>query len=57
MKSIGNLVNVTELMLDEDSVADLSAIANLNKLEKLSIKKTDVKKLIPLAGLKALKIL
>jgi internalin A len=56
MKSIGNLVNVTELMLDEDSVSDLSPIANLKKLEKLSIKKTEVKNLVPLAGLKTLKI-
>jgi internalin A len=57
MKSIGNLVNVTELMLDEDSVADLTPLANLKKLEKLSIKKTEVKNLTPLAGLKTLKIL
>jgi internalin A len=57
MKSIGNLVNVTELMLDEDAVSDLTPIANLKKLEKLSIKKTEVKNLTPLAGLKTLKIL
>lgn len=57
MKSIGNLVNVTELMLDEDSIADLSPIANLKKLEKLSIKKTEVKNLTPLAGIKTMKIL
>jgi len=57
LKSIANLVNVTELMLDEDSVADLTPLANLKKLEKLSIKKTEVKNLTPLAGLKTLKIL
>ncbi|HEY3820953.1 MAG TPA: leucine-rich repeat domain-containing protein [Polyangiaceae bacterium] len=56
LKSVGSLVNVTELMLDEDSVSDLSPLANLKKLEKLSLKKTGVKSLAPLSQLKTLKI-
>lgn len=57
LKSLGSLVNVTELMLDEDSVSDLTPIANMKKLERLSIKKTQVKNLAPLAQLKSLKFL
>ena len=57
LKSVGQLVNVTELMLDEDSVSDLTPIANLKKLERLSIKKTEVKSLAPLAMLRTLKFL
>jgi internalin A len=56
-KSVGSLINVTELMLDEDSVTDLSPVANLKKLERLSVKKTGVKDLGPLARLKTLKFL
>ena len=57
LKSVGSLVNVTELMLDEDNVTDLSPVSNMKKLEKLSIKKTGVKSLAPLAQIKTLKIL
>ncbi len=57
LKSLGSLVNVTELMLDEDSVSDLTPIANMKKLERLSIKKTQVKNLAPLGQLKTLKFL
>jgi internalin A len=57
LKSVGSLINVTELMLDEDSVTDLSPIANLKKLERLSVKKTGVKDLAPLSQLKTLKFL
>jgi internalin A len=57
LKSVGSLVNVTELMLDEDAVSDLTPIANLKKLERLSIKKTQIKDLAPLSGLKSLKFL
>lgn len=57
LKSVGSLVNLTELMLDEDNVTDLSPIANLKKLERLSIKKTGVKSLAPLSQLKTLKFL
>ncbi len=57
LKSVGGLVNVTELMLDEDSVSDLTPISNLKKLERLSIKKTRVQNLAPLAQLKTLKFL
>jgi internalin A len=57
LKSVGSLVNVTELMLDEDDVADLSPIANLTKLERLSVKKTGVKNLVPLAQIKTLRFL
>jgi|HubBroStandDraft_1064217.scaffolds.fasta_scaffold109041_2 internalin A len=57
LKSVGQLVNVTELMLDEDSVSDLTPIANLKKLERLSIKKTRVQSLTPIAGLRSLKFL
>src|SRR6202035_326924 len=55
MKSIGNLVNLTELTLDEDQITDLTPVANLTKLTLLSIKKTGVKSLAPLAQLKTLK--
>jgi len=57
LKSVGQLVNVTELMLDEDSVSDLTPIANLKKLERLSIKKTRVQNLAPIASLRSLKFL
>jgi internalin A len=57
LKSVGSLVNVTELTLDEDGISDLTPVANMKKLEKLSIKKTQVKSLEPLSGLKALKVL
>ena len=57
LKSVGSLVNLTELMLDEDNVTDLTPIANLKKLERLSIKKTGVKSLAPLSQLKTLKFL
>jgi internalin A len=55
LKSVGSLVNVTELTLDETAISDLTPIANLKKLERLSIKKTQVKSLAPLAQLKAMK--
>jgi internalin A len=55
LKSVGSLVNITELMLDEDTVSDLTPIASLTKLEKLSLKKSGVKSLAPLANLKTLK--
>jgi internalin A len=57
LKSVGSLVNVTELMLDEDSVSDLTPIANLKKLERLSIKKTRVQNLGPISGIRTLKFL
>jgi internalin A len=57
LKSVGQLVNVTELMLDEDSISDLTPIANLKKLERLSIKKTRVQNLAPIASLRSLKFL
>jgi internalin A len=57
LKSVGQLVNVTELMLDEDSISDLTPIANLKKLERLSIKNTRVQNLVPIAGLHSLKFL
>jgi internalin A len=57
LKSVGSLVNVTELLLDEDNVSDLSPIANLKKLERLSVKKTGVKSLAPLSQLKTLRFL
>jgi internalin A len=57
LKSVGSLVNLTELMLDEDTISDLSPIANLKKLERLSIKKTQVKNLAPLASLRKMKFL
>jgi Leucine-rich repeat (LRR) protein len=57
MKSLGSLVNVTELTLDGASVSDLTPIANMKKLERLSIKSTQVKDLAPLAQLKTLKFL
>jgi internalin A len=50
-------VNVTELVLDEDSVSDLTPVANMKKLERLSIKKTRVESLAPLAGIRTLKFL
>src|SRR5258708_6974523 len=55
LKPVGSLVNLTELMLDEDSVSDLSPVSNLKKLQRLSIKKTNVKNLAPLASLSSLK--
>jgi internalin A len=55
LKSVGSLVNVTELTLDEDAITDITPIANLKKLERLSMKKTQVKSLAPLAQLRSLK--
>jgi Leucine-rich repeat (LRR) protein len=57
LKSVGGLVNLTELMLDEDSVTDLAPVANLKKLERLSLKKSMVKSLAPLSQLTTLKFL
>ena len=57
LKSLGSLVNVTELMLDEDTVSDLTPVGNMKKLQKLSIKKTQVQNLAPIAGIKTLKFL
>jgi internalin A len=57
LKSIANLVNLTELMLDETNISDLTPIANMKKLERLSIKKTHVQNLAPVAGIKTLKFL
>jgi Leucine-rich repeat (LRR) protein len=57
LKIVGAMANITELMLDEDNVTDISPLANLNKLEKLSLKKTGVKSLAPLAQSKTLKFL
>ncbi len=57
LKTVGALVNLTELMLDEDAITDLTPIANLKKLERLSIKRTQVANLAPLASLKKLKFL
>ena len=56
-KSVGSLVNLTELMLDEDNISDISPVANLKKLERLSLKKTGVKSLAPVSQLKTLKFL
>jgi internalin A len=55
LKSVGSLVNLTELTLDEDGIADLTPIANLTKLTLLSIKKTNVSSLAPLSQIKTLK--
>jgi internalin A len=55
LKPVGSLVNLTELMLDEDSVSDLTPVSNLKKLQRLSIKKTNVKNLAPLSSLTGLK--
>jgi internalin A len=57
LKIVGAMANITELMLDEDNVTDISPLANLSKLEKLSLKKTAVKSLAPLAQSKTLKFL
>ena len=57
LKSVGTMVNITDLMLDEDPVTDISPLANLKKLEKLSLKKTGVKSLAPLSQAKTLKFL
>jgi internalin A len=56
-KSVGALVNVTELTMDETNVSDLTPVANMKKLERLSIKKTQVKSLAPLSQLKSMKFL
>jgi internalin A len=55
LKSVGSLVNLTELTLDEDAIKDLTPVSNLTKLTLLSIKKTGVQSLAPLAQLKSLK--
>ena len=55
LKSVGSLVNLTELTLDEDAIKDLTPVSNLTKLTLLSIKKTGVQSLAPLAQLKTLK--
>ena len=57
LKSLATLINVTELMLDENTVSDLTPIANMKKLQKLSVKKTQVQNLAPIAGIKTLKFL
>jgi internalin A len=57
LKSLGTLINVTELMLDENTVSDLTPVGNMKKLQKLSIKKTQVQNLAPIAGIKTLKFL
>jgi internalin A len=44
-------------MLDEDTISDISPLANLKKLEKLSLKKTGVKSLAPLSQMKTLRFL
>ena len=44
-------------MLDEDNVTDLTPVANLKKLERLSLKKSSVKSLAPLSQIKTLKFL
>lgn len=55
LKSVGSLVNLTELTLDEDPITDLAPIANLTKLTLLSIKRTNVGSLAPLSGIKTLR--
>ena len=57
LKTVGSLANITELMLDEDTISDISPLANLKKLEKLSLKKTGVKNLAPVSQLKTLRFL
>jgi Leucine-rich repeat (LRR) protein len=57
LKSVGSLVNLSELTLDETSISDLTPLANLKKLVRLSVKKTQVKSLAPLAQIKTLKFL
>jgi len=57
LKSVGSLVNVTELMLDEDNITDIGPVANMKKLERLSLKKTAVKSLAPIAQIRTLKFL
>ncbi len=44
-------------MLDEDRITDLTPVAGLQKLERLSIKRTQVKSLQPIAPLRSLKFL
>jgi internalin A len=55
LKSVGSLVNVTELMLDEDNITDITPVSNLKKLERLSLKKTAVKSLAPISQIKTLR--
>jgi internalin A len=55
LKSVGSLVNLTELMLDEDNITDITPVSNLKKLERLSLKKTAVKSLAPISQIKTLK--
>jgi internalin A len=57
LKPLASLANLTDLALDEDAVSDLTVVAKLKKLERLSIKKTQVKSVAPLAGMKTLKFL
>lgn len=57
LKSVASLTNLTELMLDDDTITDLTPISHLKKLERLSIKNTAVKSLAPLSGLRSLKFL
>ena len=57
LKSVAGLVNVTELMLDEDNVTDLTPVTPMKKLEKLSIKNTGIKSLAPVSQTKTLKYL
>jgi internalin A len=57
LKSLGTLINITELVLDENNVSDLTPVGNMKKLQKLSIKKTQVQNLAPIAGIKTLKFL
>ncbi len=57
LKLLGSLINVTELMLDENTVSDLTPVGNMKKLQKLSLKKTQVQNLAPIAGIKTLKFL
>jgi internalin A len=54
-KSVGSLVNVTELTIDEDAITDITPVANLRKLERLSMKKSQVKSLAPLSQIKTLR--
>jgi internalin A len=54
-KSVASFGNLTELMLDETNISDLTPVTNLKKLERISIKKTRVANLAPLSNLKTLK--
>jgi internalin A len=54
-KSVASFGNLTELMLDETNISDLTPVTNLKKLERVSLKKTRITNLAPLSQIKTLK--